>query len=83
MSSYENFEIWFITGSQHLYGEKLEEVRKIAKPSSMDSMHKGKFTTKIAKPIVTELNGIKQACLDANAAPECLGIITWMHTFTS
>src|SRR5262249_793655 len=34
------------------------------------------------KPVLTDAPGIKQIMLEANADPACLGVITWMHTFS-
>ncbi len=77
-------EVWFVTGSQHLYGPKtLESVadhsREIAAFLS-DSIHIPAQV--IYKPVVTTSEEIYKLCLEANAADSCVGIITWMHTFS-
>ncbi|PWH14053.1 MAG: L-arabinose isomerase [Anaerolineae bacterium] len=78
------YEIWFVTGSQHLYGPKtLEQVaansREIA--AALDASNKIP-TRVIFKPVVTTPEAITQLCQEANAAPQCVGLITWMHTFS-
>jgi L-arabinose isomerase len=77
-------ELWFLTGSQHLYGkETLDQVadnsRRIA--DSLD--RSGKLPAKVVwKPTLTGPDAIEQICLEANSSPECAGVITWMHTFS-
>ena len=73
-------EIWFLTGSQHLYGpETLEQVtanaRKIAGELSLPAKV-------VFKPILTTPEAIRQTLLDANSDPSCAGLILWMHTFS-
>lgn len=77
-------EIWFITGSQHLYGD--ETLKQVAANSV--EIVKGFNTSDaipiqiIFKPIVTTPEEITTICSDANTAKNCIGIITWMHTFS-
>lgn len=76
--------VWFITGSQHLYGE--ETLQKVA----AHSKEIAKFlntsndipVTITYKPIVTTPEEILSVCKEANASENCIGIITWMHTFS-
>ena len=77
-------EVWFLTGSQHLYGPKtLEQVavhsREIA--AALDaSTH---IPVKVVfKPVLTTPEAIRDICLEANSAKNCIGLITWMHTFS-
>lgn len=77
-------EIWFVTGSQHLYGPKtLEEVavhsREIA--AALDASA-GMPVKVVFKPILTTPEAIRELCLEANSAKHCIGLITWMHTFS-
>jgi len=77
-------EIWFVTGSQHLYGPKtLEEVavhsREIA--AALDASA-GMPVKVVFKPILTTPEAIRELCLEANSAKNCIGLITWMHTFS-
>jgi len=77
-------ELWFLTGSQHLYGD--ETLKKVAQNSQQiaDALDRsGKLPAKVVwKPILTGPDPILDVCLAANAAPECAGVITWMHTFS-
>jgi L-arabinose isomerase len=77
-------EVWFVTGSQHLYGPKtLEQVaansREIAAALGA-SAHMP--VNVVFKPVVTTPEAIKELCLEANSAKNCIGLITWMHTFS-
>jgi len=77
-------EIWFVTGSQHLYGdETLKQVaansKEIVKGLNNSSYIPVKF---IFKPTVTTPDQITQVCQDANANKNCIGIVAWMHTFS-
>ena len=84
MIDLEKYEVWFVTGSQHLYGpEALEKVaenaRTIAKSLSSDKNIPVKV---VFKPVLTTPESIYDLCLQANAAKSCVGLITWMHTFS-
>lgn len=84
MINLNEFEVWFVTGSQHLYGEAaLKEVaehsRKIAEGLSKAKQIPVKV---IFKPVVTTPEAIFELCLEANTAKNCIGLITWMHTFS-
>lgn len=77
-------EIWFVTGSQHLYGE--ETLLQVAENSKEivrgfnDSSH---LPIKIVwKPTVKTPDEITSVCQEANVEKKCIGIITWMHTFS-
>lgn len=79
-----NLELWFVVGSQHLYGpEVLKEVevhaRKIAERLSASSHIPLKV---VCQPVMTGSDSIHQLFLDANSANHCIGVITWMHTFS-
>ena len=77
-------EIWFLTGSQHLYGpEALRQVANNAETVANGLSSDENIPVKIVfKPIVTTPDEIRDACEKASAAPECAGVITWMHTFS-
>ena len=77
-------EVWFLTGSQHLYGPKtLEQVavhsREIATALDTSSHIPVKI---VFKPVLTTPEAIRDICLEANSAKNCIGLITWMHTFS-
>ncbi len=76
------FELWFVTGSQHLYGrDALDQVEehssKIARGLSKSSPARI-----VLKPVMTTPESILDLCLDANSARNCIGLIAWMHTFS-
>jgi L-arabinose isomerase len=84
MTNLSTFEIWFITGSQHLYGpETLKQVvahsKKIAR--ALDREKEIPISIKY-KALLTTPEEISQLCIDANATDKCIGLITWMHTFS-
>jgi L-arabinose isomerase len=77
-------ELWFLTGSQHLYGD--DTLKQVAEHSRViaDSLDRsGKIVARVvAKPTLTDPDAILKVCLEANASPACAGVITWMHTFS-
>ena len=84
MKQFENMEVWFVTGSQHLYGDEAlkvvaEDSQKIADGLSRSDRIPMRV---VYKPVVTTPEAITQVCLDANSDPNCVGLIVWMHTFS-
>ncbi|WP_273653785.1 L-arabinose isomerase [Cellulomonas fimi] len=81
---YADREIWFLTGSQDLYGE--ETLRQVAEQSQevarllQDSDEVP--ATVVWKPVLKDSAAIRRAALDANAADNVLGVVVWMHTFS-
>lgn len=78
------FEVWFITGSQHLYGEETlklvaEHSQQIAK--GLDSAPATPVRI-VYKPVVKTPEEIYATLQEANTNENCIGIITWMHTFS-
>ena len=77
-------ELWFLTGSQPLYGE--ETLRQVAEQSQQIAAGldgSGRLPLPIVwKPVLTTAEAIRQACVDATADKRCVGVITWMHTFS-
>jgi L-arabinose isomerase len=84
MKTYESKEAWFITGSQALYGE--EALRQVAVDSGtiVDGLNAtGNLPVNIIfKPVLKTADSIMQLIQEANAAPNCVGLIAWMHTFS-
>ncbi|MCP9753451.1 L-arabinose isomerase [Ferruginibacter sp. HRS2-29] len=80
----KSLEVWFITGSQHLYGE--ETLRQVAKHSIIvsKSLHDApEIPVKIVfKPVLKSTEEVYNLCQEVNHAENCIGIITWMHTFS-
>jgi L-arabinose isomerase len=79
-----NLEAWFVTGSQHLYGpETLKKVEEHATAIARGLSASSEMPLKIvAKPVLTSGDSIQELCLDANKTKNCVGLITWMHTFS-
>ena len=77
-------ELWFATGSQHLYGE--ETLKQVAAHSEQiaSALNGAKQipVSVVFKPIVTTPEEIYKLCQEANTAGNCIGIIAWMHTFS-
>ena len=84
MITLNQYEAWFITGSQHLYGEEtLEKVSLHAKEISEALNHHQNIPVKIVfKDILTSSEDIYQMILEANSNANCIGLIAWMHTFS-
>jgi L-arabinose isomerase len=77
-------EVWFVTGSQHLYGpETLEHVAEHGAgiAAALDAAAAIPVRV-VAKPVLTGSDGIRQLMSEANASPTCVGLIAWMHTFS-
>ncbi|RMF95342.1 MAG: L-arabinose isomerase, partial [Planctomycetota bacterium] len=84
MVSLNDWEIWFVTGSQHLYGD--ETLKQVAANSqtiahALDECDEIPVRV-VWKPVLTTSEAITQLCIDANAEAKCIGLITWMHTFS-
>ena len=77
-------EIWFVTGSQHLYGE--ETLRQVDAHAQIIADYLDKTAPMpvrvVFKPVVKTPDEIYAICQAANVAPNCVGIVTWMHTFS-
>lgn len=84
MIDLKQYEVWFVTGSQHLYGP--ETLRQVAAHSqeiarALDASPSIPVKT-IFKPVLTTPEAIAALCQEANQAAHCVGLITWMHTFS-
>ena len=84
MIDLKGYEIWFVTGSQHLYGPKtLETVAEHSKEIAAALGASAHIPVKVVfKPVLTTPEVIRELCLEANSAKNCIGLITWMHTFS-
>lgn len=84
MLDLKKFEVWFVTGSQHLYGE--ETLRQVAEHSQeIASFLNGAENIPVRvvfKPTVKSTEEITTICQQANVAENCIGVIAWMHTFS-
>jgi L-arabinose isomerase len=77
-------EVWFLTGSQGLYGpETLEQVASQSQAIAGRLADSGELpATVVWKPVLTDAAAILRLMLEANSTPECVGVIAWMHTFS-
>ena len=77
-------EVWFLTGSQNLYGE--ETLRQVAEQSTEIANRLGASSdipvTIVWKPVLKDSESIRRTMLDANSNDAVVGVITWMHTFS-
>lgn len=84
MKNLKQFEAWFITGSQHLYGE--EVLKQVDEDSNRIAAFLDQSETIpcriVFKPVVKTPDEILNICTEANTSPNCVGLITWMHTFS-
>ena len=80
----KNKEVWFITGTQHLYGpETLKQVAADSAKIAASLDKSPKICQKIVfKPILTTPDSITEICIQANSSDKCIGLIAWMHTFS-
>ncbi|MFC4219370.1 L-arabinose isomerase [Flagellimonas marina] len=77
-------EIWFVTGSQHLYGpETLKQVAANSK-NIVDGLNgSGNLPISLVfKPVVTTPDEITAVCREASNDVNCIGVVAWMHTFS-
>ena len=77
-------EIWYVTGSQHLYGEEtLKQVTAHSQQVAAALDASERIPLKVVfKPVLTTPDEIRALCLDANHSPRCAGLVAWMHTFS-
>ena len=84
MIDLKQFEVWFVTGSQHLYGEEtLRQVDEHSKIISTFFDQSAKIPVRVVfKPVVKTQDEIYNIVQEANVNGNCIGIIAWMHTFS-
>ena len=84
MKPLDRYEVWFLTGSQSLYGD--EVLHQVAQNSAeiaagLDASDRIPLRV-VTQPVVSSPEAIEEVCRRANASPTCVGVITWMHTFS-
>ena len=84
MIDLKQYEVWFVTGSQSMYGPKT--LAKVAEHSREIATALGASAhipvNVLFKPVLTTPEAIRELCLEANSTGSCIGLITWMHTFS-
>jgi L-arabinose isomerase len=76
--------VWFVTGSQHLYGE--ETLRAVGQHAAeiAASLHDAAAipVDLVGKGVLTTPEEIRAICIEASSSERCVGLIAWMHTFS-
>jgi L-arabinose isomerase len=77
-------EIWFLTGSQTLYGEEtLRQVADQSRAIAAGLQTPGTVPAAVVwKPVLTGPDAIRRAIGEANADDRVIGLVAWMHTFS-
>jgi L-arabinose isomerase len=84
MLKINDYEFWFVTGSQFLYGdEQLKQVSKDAEDivKSLNESHQLPYPL-VYKGVMTTAKGITDFMKEVNYQNKVAGVITWMHTFS-
>lgn len=84
MKNAQTLEVWFVTGSQHLYGaDALAQVAVHSKEvvASLEAEPTIPFRI-VFKPVMTTPEEIRSLCREANNTTQCIGFVLWMHTFS-
>ena len=83
MEFIKKLEVWFVVGSQHLYGaEALQQVKKNAEQITSYLNQQNPFIQIKLKAVATTPDEILSVCQEANNTDQCAGLIAWMHTFS-
>src|SRR5262245_47003051 len=78
------FEIWFVTGSQQLYGpEILKRVAEHSQEIAAALSDAPSIPVRVVfKPVLVTPEAITELCQAANSSATCIGLINWCHTFS-
>lgn len=84
MINLKQFEVWFATGSQFLYGEEtLKQVAAHSEEIARELNASAIIPVQVVfKPVLKTPEEIFHLCQEANNAKNCIGIVAWMHTFS-
>ncbi len=84
MDKLKNSEVWFVTGSQELYGpETLRQVAADSVQIASDLENSELISQRVVfKPPLTTPDSIFELCSEASNTKNCVGMIIWMHTFS-
>ncbi len=82
--NFNDLEVWFITGAQLLYGGDAVVAVDSHSSQMVEGLNKsGKLPVKVVyKGTVNSSKEVAKAFADANTDDKCIGVITWMHTFS-
>lgn len=80
-TSLDHYEVWFVTGSQNLYGE--ETLRQVAEQSQAVAEGLSGLPVRVVwKPVLKDSDSIRRLALEVNARDDVIGVVAWMHTFS-
>src|SRR3982751_5836986 len=84
MLDLKKLEVWFITGSQDLYGEEtLKQVAEHSQQIARSLNDAAQIPVQVIfKPTVKSSEEIQATLMEANNTKNCIGVIAWMHTFS-
>lgn len=84
MTDLKKLDVWFVTGSQHLYGEEtLKQVAAHSQQIAKELSGSPAIPVNVVfKPVLKTPDEIYKLCQEANTDKQCIGIVAWMHTFS-
>ncbi|MDE2819810.1 MAG: L-arabinose isomerase [Chloroflexota bacterium] len=79
-----DYQVWFLTGSQHLYGpEAIAQVGEHSREIAAFLDRAAAIPVEVVyKPVLTTAEEIYAVCSAADNDAACAGVIAWMHTFS-
>ena len=84
MTNFKDLEVWFVTGAQLLYGgDALIQVDAHSNEMVKGLNESGNLPVNVVyKGTVNSAKEVTAAFKAANNDDKCIGVITWMHTFS-
>ena len=84
MTNFKDLEVWFVTGAQLLYGgDAVIQVDAHSNEMVKGLNESGNLPVKVVyKGTVNSAKEVTAAFKAANNDDKCIGVITWMHTFS-
>lgn len=84
LSNLQDLEVWFLVGSQHLYGDDvLAQVEANGKAIATQLNQGLDLDCQLVyKSVITDATRASEILNQASSSDKCLGVIVWMHTFS-
>ena len=84
MATFDKLELWWITGAQLLYGGETVKIVDGHSKEMVEGLNSGGLIPikVVYKGTANSSQEVEKIMLEANNAPQCVGVITWMHTFS-
>ena len=84
MKPLAELEVWFVAGTQEMYGDAViaaveTHAREVA--GALDGADEVPVRVR-DRGVVLSPESIRRVCLEANADDSCVGLVIWMHTFS-